>query len=165
MIDGRCAEVVLSRSLSVNIRAGREFTVIPIVIHGTGTTPGSIAITGIATLGKQRVNGAVAVGTVMSAAMIIGGGIDTIPRGILAIGGGTVIVTRQPALQLQTVKKGAFMKTIALGVLFAVGLVSVTGCHWRHRRWRNYHEHSYNSQRAADQLARAQQASGAEHTA
>lgn len=49
------------------------------------------------------------------------------------------------------------MKTIALGVLLAVTLVSLAGCHWRHRRWRDYHDRSYNSQ-PSNQLARGQHA-------
>jgi hypothetical protein len=50
------------------------------------------------------------------------------------------------------------MKTITLGVLFAVALVSVSGCHWRHRRWRNYHERSFNSSQPVDQVAQSQRA-------
>jgi hypothetical protein len=54
------------------------------------------------------------------------------------------------------------MKTITLGVLFAVVLVSVSGCHWRHRRDRNYHHRSYNSQSNVDQLAINRRAANAE---
>jgi hypothetical protein len=50
------------------------------------------------------------------------------------------------------------MKIMTLGVLFAVALMSVSGCHWRHRRWRNYHDHSYNAQPSANQLAIDQRA-------
>ena len=52
------------------------------------------------------------------------------------------------------------MKTITLGVLFAVVLVSASGCHWRHRR--NYHNRSYNSQSTVDQLAMNRRAANAE---
>lgn len=53
------------------------------------------------------------------------------------------------------------MKVMTLVVLFAVAVVSVSGCHWRHRRWRNYHEHSYNSQPTADHFARVERSADA----
>jgi hypothetical protein len=53
------------------------------------------------------------------------------------------------------------MKTIALGVLFALAFVSITGCHWRHRRWRNYHDRSFNAQPNVD-VARGERAGSAD---
>jgi hypothetical protein len=48
------------------------------------------------------------------------------------------------------------MKTIALGVLFAVTVVSLAGCHWRHRRWRDYHDRHYGSALGSQQVAQSQ---------
>jgi len=42
------------------------------------------------------------------------------------------------------------MKAIAIGVLLAVTLVSVAGCHWRHRRWRDHNDRNHYSQYNGD---------------
>ena len=49
------------------------------------------------------------------------------------------------------------MKTLAIGMLFAAALVSVAGCHWRHRR--DYRDYSYNSYHNGDRYVRNQRAS------
>jgi hypothetical protein len=54
------------------------------------------------------------------------------------------------------------MKTIALGVLFAVTIVSLAGCHWRHRRWRNHYDRSFNATQAVDQVAQSRRAATAD---
>ncbi len=46
------------------------------------------------------------------------------------------------------------MKFLAIGVLFAVTLVSISGCHWRHRRWRDHdHRHRYSYLQSGDMYA------------
>ena len=55
------------------------------------------------------------------------------------------------------------MKIMTLAVLFAVAVVSVSGCHWRHRRWRDHHDRSYNAQSSAHQLAAAHGAVNTEY--
>jgi hypothetical protein len=45
------------------------------------------------------------------------------------------------------------MKRIALGVLLAVTALSLAGCHWRYRRWRDHHYRSFNSSQPVDHLA------------
>ena len=49
------------------------------------------------------------------------------------------------------------MKTLAIGMLFAAALLSVAGCHWRHRR--DYRNYSYNSYNDGDHYVRNQRAS------
>jgi hypothetical protein len=46
------------------------------------------------------------------------------------------------------------MKTLVVGLLLAATLVSATGCHWRHRNWRNYRDYGYNSYQSGDHFAR-----------
>jgi hypothetical protein len=41
------------------------------------------------------------------------------------------------------------MKTLALTLLVAMGLLAVSGCHWHHRRHR-HHSHSFNAPPSAD---------------
>jgi hypothetical protein len=48
------------------------------------------------------------------------------------------------------------MKTLAIGMLFATALVSVVGCHWRHRR--DYRDYS-NSYHNGDHYVHNQRAS------
>ena len=51
------------------------------------------------------------------------------------------------------------MKTLAMAMLFAAALVSLGGCHWRHRNWRNDRDNSYNSYHNGDHYVRTPQAS------
>jgi hypothetical protein len=51
------------------------------------------------------------------------------------------------------------MKTLAIGMLFAAALVSVAGCHWRHRNWRDNRNYSYDSYHNGDHYVRNQRAS------
>jgi hypothetical protein len=44
-------------------------------------------------------------------------------------------------------------------MLFAAALVSVAGCHWRHRNWRDNRNYSYNSYHDGDHSVRNQKAS------
>jgi hypothetical protein len=88
MIVGDPQGAVWRKTSSVNIRARRGLTAIHTVIPFIGTTLGSIAITGTATLGKRRVGvGAVdtALGMATTAAMTAGD----------ASRGGTAIVIRR----------------------------------------------------------------------
>jgi len=95
MIVGARDAVAWAQTSSVNIRAGRAFTAIRTVILYTGMTPASIAITGIATPGRRRVNaGAAAVGMLMTAATNAGGAIDTTTIAIAVTGGGAGIAIR-----------------------------------------------------------------------
>ena len=50
------------------------------------------------------------------------------------------------------------MKFLTLGVLLAVTLVSLAGCHWHHRRGRDHHYRSFNSSQSVDQLAHSRRA-------
>ena len=54
------------------------------------------------------------------------------------------------------------MKTIAWGVLLAVTIVSLAGCHWRHRRWRNHYDRSFNTTQSVHQVAQSQRAATAD---
>jgi hypothetical protein len=51
------------------------------------------------------------------------------------------------------------MKTLALGLLLSVSLLSATGCHWHRRHWRNYHDQTYNSERNIDRVSQTRAAS------
>lgn len=46
------------------------------------------------------------------------------------------------------------MKTLAIAMLFAAALVSLAGCHWRHRNWRDNRDYSYNSYSDGDRHGR-----------
>jgi hypothetical protein len=94
----------------------------------------------------------------MNDAMTAGVAAGMTRRAIGVTGGGTVIADQHnDRTSSYWFWKETAMKTIALGVLLAVTLVSLAGCHWRHRRWRDYHDRSYNSQ-PSNQLARGQHA-------
>jgi hypothetical protein len=95
MIVGARDAVARDQTSSVNIHAGRAFTATRTVILYTGMTPASIAITGIATPGRRRVNaGAAAAGMLVTAATTAGGAIDTTTTAVAVTGGGAAIAIR-----------------------------------------------------------------------
>jgi hypothetical protein len=50
------------------------------------------------------------------------------------------------------------MKTLAMVTLCAAAMLSVAGCHWGQRHWRDYRDNSYNSYHDGAHYVRNQQA-------